>query len=259
MKNLFNLEGKIAVIAGASSGLGADAARAFAENGADLALLARREEKLADVATEIEEKYGRKVITIRCDVSVEEDVKSAFEEIIKEFDRVDILFNNAGIALRGGVDDMSESDWEKMMATNVKGIYLACKYALPIMKEQNYGKIINTASVNAKIADKSSIFIRHAYNASKSAVVGLTKGIAASHSQYGITCNAVGPGLFESEMTSGTLFKSEEFLNHYNAINPAGRPGKKGELNGPLLFLASDASSYVTGQIIYVDGGITII
>ncbi|WP_101773390.1 SDR family NAD(P)-dependent oxidoreductase [Peptostreptococcus faecalis] len=257
--NLFSLEGKVAVITGASSGLGADAARAFAEAGANVALLARREEKLFEVAKEINEKYNKIALTVKCDISNEDDVKNAFDTIIKEFGKVDILLNNAGIALRGGVDDMSTEDWNKMMEVNVNGIYLACKYAVPHMKKQNYGKIINTASVNALIADKNPPFIRHAYNASKSAVIGLTRGIAASHSQFGITCNAVGPGLFESEMTEGTLFKSDEFLTKYNFVNPVGRPAKRGELNGALLFFASDASSYVTGQVLYVDGGITLV
>ncbi len=103
------------------------------------------------------------------------------------------------------------------------------------------------------------MFIRHSYNASKSAVLGLTKGMAASYARYGITVNAVGPGLFESEMTSGTLFKSDEFLKSYNYTNPAGRPGRQGELNGTILYFSSDASSYVQGQFVIVDGGSAIV
>lgn len=103
------------------------------------------------------------------------------------------------------------------------------------------------------------MFIRHSYNASKAGVLGLTKGMAASYARYGITVNAIGPALFESEMTAGTLFKSEPFLNSYNAMAPAGRPGNKGELNGTILYLSSDTSSYVQGQFIIVDGGVSII
>ncbi len=254
MENLFDLTGKVAVVTGASSGLGADAALAYAQAGADVALLARRIEKLNEVKAAIE-STGRKVAAIACDVTKEESVKSAMEEVLSTFGHIDILLNNAGVAVRGGVDSMSVEEWDKSFDTNVKGIFLASKYVIPQMKERGYGKIVNIASVNAVIADKNDTFIRHSYNASKSAVLGLTKGMAASYARFGITVNAIGPALFESEMTAGTLFKSEQFLNAYNMVNPAGRPGKKGELNGSILFLSSDASSYVQGQFIIVDGG----
>jgi NAD(P)-dependent dehydrogenase (short-subunit alcohol dehydrogenase family) len=254
MKNFFDLTGKVAVVTGASSGLGADAAVAYAEAGAKVVLLARRIEKLEEVKAEIE-KAGGEVLGIQCDVTKEESVKSAMETIISTFGQIDILLNNAGVAVRGGVDSMTEEDWNLAFDTNVKGIFLASKYVVPHMKERGYGKIVNIASVNAAVADKSEMFIRHSYNASKAAVVGLTKGMACSYAKYGITVNAIGPALFESEMTSGTLFKSEQFLNTYNALNPSGRPGRKGELNGTILYLSSDASSYVQAQFIIVDGG----
>jgi gluconate 5-dehydrogenase len=258
MKNLFDLTGKVAVVTGASSGLGADAALAYAEAGADVALLARRAEKLSEVKAEIE-KTGRKVIAVGCDVTNEESVKAAMQTVIDAFGHIDILLNNAGVAVRGGVDSMSEEDWNKSFDTNVKGTFLACKYVIPQMKERGYGKVVNIASANAVIADKNDMFIRHSYNSSKAAVVGLTTGMAASYARYGITVNAIGPALFESEMTAGTLFKSEPFLNAYNAMAPAGRPGGKGELNGTILYLSSDTSSYVQGQFIIVDGGVSII
>lgn len=258
MGNLFDLTGKVAVVTGASSGLGADAALAYAEAGADVAILARRVEKLNQVKADIE-KTGRKALAVGCDVTDEESVKQAMQTVLDTFGHIDILLNNAGVAVRGGVDTMTVEDWDKSFNTNVKGIFLASKYVIPQMKERGYGKIVNIASVNAIMADKSDMFIRHSYNASKSAVLGLTKGMAASYARYGITVNAIGPALFESEMTAGTLFKSEQFLQSYNAGNPASRPGKKGELNGTVLYLSSDASSYVQGQFIVVDGGGSIV
>lgn len=258
MGYLFDLSGRVAVITGASAGLGADAAVALAEYGADVAILARRAEKLEAVKERIKQT-GQKVIAVQCDVSREDSVKNAMEQVLQTYGKIDILLNNAGVAVHGGVDSMKEEDWDRSFDTNVKGIYLASKYVIPQMKEHGYGKIINIASVNAVVADKNDVFIRHSYNASKAAVVGLTKGMAASYGQYGITVNAVGPGLFESEMTEGTLFKSEEFLKAYSYQNPVGRPAKKGELNGTIIYLASDASSYVQGQLILVDGGITLV
>ncbi len=254
MENLFDLTGKVAVVTGASSGLGADAALAYANAGADVALLARRLEKLNEVKAEIE-STGRKAIVVACDVTKEESVRAAVETVLNIFGRIDILLNNAGIAVRGGVDSMTAKEWDTSFDTNVKSIFLTGKYVVPHMKEKGYGKIVNIASVNAVVADKNDLFIRHSYNASKSAVLGLTKAMACSYAKYGITVNAIGPALFESEMTAGTLFKSEQFLNAYNTVNPAGRPGKKGELNGSILYLSCDASSYVQGQFIIVDGG----
>lgn len=258
MKNLFDLTGKVAVVTGASSGLGVSAALAYAEYGADVALLARRKERLEQVAGEIN-KTGRKALAIVCDVSDPESIKSATEKVLEHYGHVDILLNNAGIATRGSVEELSIEDWDKAMDTNVRGIYLLCKYFIPGMRERKYGRIVNIASVNAVIADKSPILARHVYNSSKAAVNGLTLGMAASYMQDGITVNSIGPGLFESEMTQDTLFKNESFLGMYNTFTPAGRPGKEGELNGTILYFSSDASSYVTGQYIVVDGGASIV
>ncbi len=258
MENCFDLEGKVAVVTGASGGLGADAAMAYAQNGADVALLARRKDRLEALAKEIE-STGQKALAVQCDVANEESVENAVEEVINYFGKIDILLNNAGVAIRGGVCDLCVEDWDKGMDVNVKGIYLVSKHVIPHMIENNYGKIVNTSSINSVAGDKNDVFIRHVYNASKAAVRGLTMGMACSYGKYGITINAVGPGLFESEMTADTLFKSDEFLEAYSRIVPLNRPAKKGELNGPILFLSSEASSYVTGQTIFVDGGFSVV
>lgn len=256
--NLFDLTGKVAVVTGASSGLGADAARAYAEYGADVALLARRKDKLEALAADIR-KTGRKAIAVACDVSDEENVKTAVNEVISEFGKIDILLNNAGVATLGTVEQITKSDWDKVMGINVDGIYLMCKYVVPHMRRQKYGRIVNVSSINAIVADKAPELARHAYNTSKAAVRGLTMGMAASYGMDNITVNSIGPGLFESEMTEDTLFKAQAFMNMYNALTPVGRPGAKGELNGTIIYFSSEASSYVTGQHIIVDGGFSIV
>lgn len=258
MKNLFDLTGKVALVNGASSGLGASAAVAYAEYGADVIICARRIEKLEEVKKQIE-ALGRKCLAVKCDATVEDEIKNAVQKGIKAFGHIDILLNNAGIAVRGGVDSLNVEDWDKSFNTNVRSDFLFSKYVIPHMIEQKYGKVVNVASVNAVVGDKDDRFIRHAYNASKSAVLGLTIGMADSYGKYGITVNAIGPGLFETEMTQNTLFKSPQFLGYYGQINPMGRPGAKGELNGTIIYLSSDASSYVTGEFILVDGGATLV
>lgn len=255
--SLFDLSGKVAVVTGASSGLGADAAMAYAEAGADVALLARRKEKLDEMVKKIADA-GHHAIAVQCDVSDEESVKTAVDTVLSQYKKIDILLNDAGVAQGGSVESLTTQQWDKSMNINVKGIFLMSKYVVPQMKERKYGRIVNIASVNAVLADKADALVRHVYNASKAAVVGLTKGMAASYAQYGITVNALGPGLFLSEMTQDTLFKHQEFLNTYNALCPASRPGGKGELNGPVLFFSSDACSYTTGQFILVDGGFSL-
>lgn len=258
MENYCDLKGKVAVVTGASGGLGADAARAYAKHGADVALLARRKERLEALAEEIR-STGRRALAVQCDVANEESVEKAIEEVIGYFGKIDILLNNAGVAIRGGVCDLCVEEWDMGMDVNVKGIFLVSKHVIPHMIENKYGKIVNTSSINSIAGDKDDMFIRHVYNASKAAVRGLTMGMACSYGKYGITVNAVGPGLFESEMTADTLFKSDDFLKAYSRIVPLNRPARKGELNGAILFLSSDASSYITGQTIFVDGGFSIV
>jgi gluconate 5-dehydrogenase len=258
MSDLFNLKGKTAVVTGASSGLGADAALAYAEYGADVALLARRVEKLTETAKKVE-ALGVRALPVACDVTDEQSVATAIERVIKEFGKIDILLNNAGIAVRGGVDELALEDWNRIVATNMTGIFLVSKYVVPHMRENKYGKIVNTASINAIVADKEPSLWRHAYNATKAGVRGLTMGMAASYGVDNITVNSIGPGLFESEMTENTLFKHEGFMSMYGALTPMGRPGARGELNGTIIYLSSEASSYVSGQHIVIDGGFSIV
>lgn len=164
MNKYFDLTGKVAMVTGASSGLGASAAVAYAEAGAKVAVLARRLEKLEETKKKIE-AVGGTAIAIRCDVSREEDVKKAVETIVREFGTIDIVLNAAGIVVLGGVDALDVEGWDKACATNLRGPFLTAKYVIPYMKEKNYGKIVNIASVNALYADKEDWIARHSYNA----------------------------------------------------------------------------------------------
>ncbi|MDR2126894.1 MAG: SDR family oxidoreductase [Prevotellaceae bacterium] len=255
---MIDLKNKVAVVTGASSGLGADAARAYAQYGAHIAILARRKERLDKLAEELS-SFGIKILAACCDVTDEAQVISAIEQVVSKFGRIDILLNNAGISARGGVHQLSAEDWDKTFNTNVKGIFLVSKHVVPYMMQQNYGKIINVSSINAYVADKSDTFIRHSYNSSKAAILGLTLGMACSYGKYNITVNSVCPGVFESELTENSLLKSNEFMNYYNTTCPMGRTGKQGEVSGTVLYLSSDLSSYVTGQHIVIDGGMTLV
>lgn len=202
---------------------------------------------------------GHRALPVQCDVTNEEDVQKAISEVIDNFGQIDILLNNAGIAVHGGVNTMTVEDWDLSMNTNVKSMFLMSKYVVPHMIEKHYGKIVNISSVDAMLADKDDRFIRHGYNASKAAILGLTHGMACSYGKHNITVNAIGPGLFKTEMTEDSLFQSESFLQGYTNQCPLDRIAYEDELNGTILYLSSDASSYVTGQFIIVDGGITLV
>lgn len=258
MKNLFDLTGKLAVVTGASSGLGRDAAYAYAQQGADVVVMARRYDRLLEVKEKIEKEYGRRAMAIRCDITVEEDIESAVQQIIEVFGRIDILLNNAGTNALGDVMTLPTSDWDNVVNTNLRGCFLTSKYIVPHMIKQQYGKIVNIASINAIMCDKEDWIQRPVYNATKAGVVGLTKAMATHLAKHNITVNAVGPGLFATEMTE-SLLAVEPYMNMINSINPSSRYGNKGELNGAVLFFSSDASSFVQGQFVIVSGGMELV
>ena len=258
IRSFLDLSGKVAIVTGAASGLGKSASLAYATCGAKLALLDVSEKGLAELAKEITDNGGEAIYAV-CDVRKEADISACVQKAINHYGRIDILLNNAGVALNGSVVDVEKDDWDNAMDINIGGMYLMCKYVLPFMKEQKYGKIVNVSSINAVVADKPYSQVRHVYNASKAAAIGLTKGIAASHGRYNITTNAIGPGLFETNMTQDNLYASEKFLEVYSKVNPMGRSGAEGEVNGTILFLSSEMSSYVNGQFILIEGGMATV
>ncbi|NTU73232.1 SDR family oxidoreductase [Candidatus Roizmanbacteria bacterium] len=255
MKNIFDLSGKKALVTGASSGLGVQFAKALAEQGADIALLARRIEKLNEVKSQIE-SMGRKCMAVQCDVTKEIEVETAVGQVLAEFGRIDILADNAGTSAISPAENMSEADWNKVLDVNLKGVFLVAKHVGKQMITQKYGKIIITSSMYGIVGNTAFPVVN--YHASKFGAVGITKALAAEWAKHNITVNAIGPGFFESEMTSAAI--STDDFKQYVAIScPMKRIGNAGELDGAMIYLASDASSYTTGQIIAVDGGWTSI
>jgi len=251
----FNFAGQTALVTGSSSGLGKQFALLLAKAGADVAIAARREEKLKDVAKEIE-ALGRKALVLVMDVTKEDEIAAGFAQIKKEWGKLDILVNNAGTSTMAPAEEMPLEDWQKVVDVNLTGVFLVAKHAGALMKEKQYGRVINIASMYGLVAN--SAFNVANYHATKGAVVNLTRALAAEWAKYNITVNAIGPGFFESEMT-GEFINTDDFKQYVAISCPMKRVGKKGELDTTLLFLADDASSYITGQTIAVDGGWTAI
>lgn len=253
--SLFDFTGQKALVTGASSGLGVQFALALAEAGADVAVAARREDKLQEVARQIQ-ALGRQALIIPMDVSEESSIAAGFAKIKESWGSLDIVVNNAGVSNIKAAEEMTLEEWQQVIAVNQTGVFLTAKHAALLMKEKNYGRIISTASIYGAVGNIAFPVVN--YHASKAAVINMTRALAAEWAKYGITVNAIGPGFFESEMTAGSI-NTAEFQQYLKASCPMGRIGKQGELNTALLFLAAKESSYVTGQTVFVDGGWTAI
>jgi gluconate 5-dehydrogenase len=256
MSKLFDLTDRVAVITGASSGLGVQMAQALARQGASVVLLARRKEKLDQVRSKIEEEFGVKSLAIECDVTDLDQVKAAVAQVIAKFNRVDILINNAGVGGIGAAQAITLAQWQQVLDTNLTGVFLCSQQFGKEMIAQGYGKIINIASIFGQVGNLA--FPVAAYHATKGAVINLTRALAAEWAKYNITVNAIGPGFFESEMTA-EIKDNPEADGFIKAGNPMHRWGKSGELDGAVVLLAADASSFITGQTIFVDGGWTVV
>ena len=255
MSSLFNISGKVAVVTGASSGLGRQFALALAREGANVAILARRVEKLENVKAEVE-ALGVACLAVKCDVVDTESIKSAVAAVVERFGRIDILVNNAGVGAGAPAELQEDSVWNMTINTNLNGVYFVAREVGKVMVKQNYGKIINIGSIHSTVCMNGSPI--SAYCASKGGVAMLTKALACEWAKYNITVNAIGPAYFESEMTD-QFVNTPEFAQAVMAYCPMGRVGKPGELDGAVVYFASDASSYTTGQLLTVDGGWTTI
>lgn len=252
---MFDLKGRVAVITGASSGLGKQMSEAFAKQGADLVLLARRIERLEELKEKLE-TFRVKVLPIKCDVTITEDIDNAAKLAEQTFSKVDILVNCAGASKDAGVLEMTDEEWNFTVATDLTSVFKVTRAFGNIMKKNNYGRIINIASMYGLVGNTAMGTV--AYHSSKGGVVNLTRAVAAELAKYNITCNAICPGYFETELTSAVL-NTPEFTEYMKKTVPMARYGKEGELNAGAVFLASDESSYVTGTILPIDGGYTCV
>ncbi|MEW6202015.1 MAG: 3-oxoacyl-[acyl-carrier-protein] reductase [bacterium] len=244
------LKDKIAVVTGAGRGIGREIALTFAREGAQLAVCSRHAETIEPVAAQIQ-NMGGKVLSSVTNISVYEEVEKFAEKVYEEFNRVDVLVNNAGINIDNFFLRMKTEEWDKVIDVNLRGTFLCCRLFARRMIKQKGGRIINMTSVAGECGNPGQAN----YSAAKAGIIGLTKAIAKELAHYGITVNAVAPGLIATEMVQ----KMEtQVLDSLKESIPLKRIGAPQDVAGAALFLASDAASYITGQVIRVDGGLYI-
>ena len=254
IKDLFDLSGRVAIVTGGSRGLGKEIAEGLAEAGASLMLCARRDEWLSPTVNEMRERDFTAEGMI-CDVSNPEQVQQVVDKAVATYGRIDILVNNAGVSWGERPETMPFDKWQKVLDINLTGAFLFSQAAGREMLKREYGRIINVASVSGLQSSANGPYYV-GYAASKAGLFGLTRELAASWGRQGVRVNAIAPGFFHSRLADAAIEYSEPEIK---ARNPIARVGTAGELKGVAVFLASDASNYITGQTIIVDGGRTIV
>ena len=252
MINIFELTGKLALVVGGHGGLGKAIALSLADAGADVAVASRNLDSLKAVAREIETK-GRKSLAVKVDVVDAKQVNAMVETIMKTFPRIDILVNAAGLAIRKPADSFPIDEWQQVMDINIRGTFLCCQAVGRIMIKQKSGKIINVSSVRGRYGLPAGYA---AYCPSKGAVDTLTRTLACEWAKYNVLVNAIAPTVVETELTKG-LLADAEYAKTLKARIPMGRWALTEDIVGPTIFFASDAANFVTGQILYIDGGVT--
>lgn len=256
MKNYFDLKGHVAVVTGASTGLGLQMAKAFASQGANLVLLARRMNLLEENARAITEEFGVEVLPFACDITKTEMVEAAVKATMERFGRVDILVNNAGTGAVGPAEEITDEQFRHEMNIDLFGTFVCAREFGKEMIKAQYGRIINIASMYGLVGNM--IVGSAPYHAAKGGVVNFTRALAAEWGKYGVTVNSICPGYFYTDLTTETL-DSDYFQAIAKRSIPLERYGRSGELDTCALFLASPSSTYVTGQNIAVDGGYTCV
>jgi NAD(P)-dependent dehydrogenase (short-subunit alcohol dehydrogenase family) len=248
----FRIDGKVALVTGGARGLGRTMAAALAEAGADVALTGRTLGACEKTASEIAAATGRRCRAYQADVAILADVERLASAVEADFGKIDVLVNNAGTNIRGPIEQLSEADWDTVIDTNLKGPFLCARAIGPGMVRRGWGRVINLGSVLGVIA----LAGRAPYASSKAGIINLTRVLALEWAGTGVTANAICPGAFGTEMNRQLLddpVKYQEFVKRI----PMGRWGEPDELGGAVVFLASDASTYVTGSALFVDGGWT--
>jgi NAD(P)-dependent dehydrogenase (short-subunit alcohol dehydrogenase family) len=252
MKSMFDISGRKALVTGAGRGIGKVLALTLAEAGCDVALFGLHRQNLEEVAVQIRNS-GVRSLVLEGDVSQHGDVQKAFSGVAEDFGRLDICVNNAGISMQQPVEEMPEEDWDRILDTNMKGVFLSSQEAARLMIPQKSGCIINIGSISARtvnVPQKQAV-----YNTSKAGVVMLTQAMAVEWALFGIRVNSISPGYMKTEMTLSSMSK---LFPVWESLTPLGRLGEPEELRGALIYLASDASSYMIGHDLVVDGGYTI-
>ena len=250
--SMFDLTGRVAVVTGASRGLGVSFARGLAKAGCDVAIAARDLAQLREVAGELEQ-YGQRVLPIETDICRQQDVKTMVARTVDEFGKIDILVNNAGISAVADAEMMTEVQWRSVIDTNLTGLFTCAQQAARHMLQQGHGKIINITSMYGISA--SSYVSQASYVASKAAVLGLTRELAVEWAPRGLHVVALAPGFFRSDQTVWAFEENKELGEKLLAKVPMGRMGKLEELEGTIVYLASEASGYMNGQALVLDGG----
>ncbi len=248
-RELFDLADKTAIVTGGGSGIGRRVAIALAEYGANI-LIADLDREAADrVVSQIASK-GQKALGMKVDVTEPDDVQGMVELALQTFDRIDVLFNNVGISIRGPAETFTLEDWNRVIAVNLTGMFICAQAVGRIMIKQGGGKIINTSSVSGKLGHPGNM----AYAAAKHGVIGMSKVMAVEWGKHNINVNCIGPGVIRTPMTEAAFENRKRYQDLVSKV-PMGRLGEPEDLIGVVVFLASGASDYVTGQTIYVEGG----
>ncbi|MFJ7889313.1 SDR family oxidoreductase [Lysinibacillus xylanilyticus] len=253
--DLFSLKGKTAIVTGGGRGLGAQIAQGFAEAGANIVLCSRKVEACEAVAAELAE-LGVQTLALACDVTKPEDIANVVSKTLESFGQIDILVNNSGASWGTPAVEMPYEAWQKVFDVNVNGTFLMSQAVGKIMLEQKSGKIINIASVAGLGGTLPDFMDTIGYNASKGAVITLTKDLAVKWGPYGVNVNAIAPGFFPTKMSKVLIERGQDYLM---GVTPLKRLGSENDLKGVALFLAAAASDYITGDVIVVDGGMSSI
>ncbi len=255
VRELFDLSGRVAVVTGGSRGLGLEIAEGLGEAGARVVVAARRAEWLGPAEEHLRSR-GIEVAALTCDVSDPNQARQLVQAAVDRFGRLDVLVNNAGVTWAAPVEEMPLERWRQVLDVNLTGAFLVTQAAVPVMKAAGWGRIVNVASVAGMVGSPPEIMDTVGYAASKGGLIALTRDLAVKLARFGITVNAVAPGFFPTRM-SGKLL--ERIGDRVVATVPMGRLGGEGDLKGVVVFLASEAARYVTGQVVAVDGGATAV